>query len=220
MSAGYQVFNANGIEIINSNDPMLFVLANGTNAPGVFGTSIPYSGWPEPPILLIRPRPGVWLGGFTLRYTSANSAYLEVGDQGYDWALCVSSKSGLIQPIGKSGLEVYDATGKITFSSNIPFARIVNILTIKGPYSTTGAPINTSASIVGFSQMPWIMMRDAGTSFPFPSNGDGATFEQFLISVNSNFTIMSARLTDSLAAQYNPFQNGNMYFPLCLIPGL
>lgn len=233
MTVGYQVFNADGIEIINSNDPMLFVIANGSSPAKSWNDIISlvtfsYSGWPEPPIVLIRPRPGIYYGNFSLKYLSANSAgiFLDTGNQSslsfpaFDWAVCTSSRSGLINPAARYGLEVYDENGKLTFSSSMRFARIIKIQSIKGPYSTTGSPINQSSALSGFSEMPWVMMRDAGTTLPFPANGDGAVSISFSFSINAALSLFSARLDDSVAPQYNQFQNGNMYFPLCLIPGL
>lgn len=226
---GLQIFNDQGIEIINSNDPMPFVFAKGTvlsqpdNSYRGWQQIVNYSGWPEPPVVLIRPRSSSnYYGGFRIRYISPTQFAFTVGGTTFDWVACASARSaGLVPPANGYGIEVYDENGNLTFSSAMQFPRIITIQAIKAPYTTSGGSlVNTSATIgANFTSMPWLNLADVKTSLPFPANVDGASYEAFSVNVSADFKTLRARLSDTLVAQYNQYQNSNMHIPMCVIPG-
>lgn len=234
MSAGLQVFNKEGVEIINTNDPNLVVISRGTMAAWAGGgipapeVTVSYQGWPEAPFFLIRPRPGLWYGAATMFKRSNNTVSLSLSSGNmntfaraeFDWALCCSPKASKVEPVSNFGLEVFDDNGDLIFSSNNLYPRIINIQRIKGPYSLTGGPINQSVTIDKvFTEMPWVNIRDACLSYPHPAGPDGSYSEEFSIMISSDFKTLSARISDSLSPEYNQYQNGYMYYPLCIIPG-
>lgn len=229
MNSGIQVFNAFGVEIINSNDPMPFVFARGSRyvSPNFYETSIPYSGLPESPVIMIRPVSGYWYGSPYIMYRGGNTVTFSIYDfvnqvsPPCEWAAVASAKAANTNPSEKFGIETFNEEGVTTFSSARLFPRIISIESIKGPYTDgRGNVINTSAQVQGgFSSMPWIVLSDFKSTRSFPSNVDGASSESFAFNISSDFRTMNARLSDSVSPQYNQFQNSNMRIPMCVIPG-
>lgn len=229
MSTGFQVFNEQGIEIVNSSDPMPFVWASGTVDGSVETTVVlNYPGWPETPVVWIRPRAGNFYSFNMYRYsdgtlrfgafnTSQNGLNYRVP---YDWAVTASASAIGYGGGGGDGygIEVFDAQGRVTFSSTKRFARITHIQTIKAPYYPGG--MTTTAGIsYPFSEMPWLQMNMACSTLPAPA-GEYAISESFSVSVSSDFRTLTSKLSDTIVEQYNQFQNSNIYFPMALIPGL
>lgn len=214
MSAGFQVFNENGEEILNTNDPMLVVVATGNSTGQVL--SIPWPYWPEPPTLFIQPQAESWCGGLLI-FRNPQSGNAEIYCAGvFKYALCVSSYRAPIVQSANYGLETYDEQGRLIFSSNYSFARILKIASVPGPYTDyRGNIVRQSTPISGFTTMPWVIMNNASLTLPTEISS-----VEFLVKINSGLTTLTVTLGDSIMESYNQYYLKNMYFPLANIAGI
>lgn len=219
MTSGMQVLNEAGVELVNTSDPILLVVERGNETTMPAG-GIPWRAWPACPIVFVRPRaPETWVGGFLLNRFNNGNVFISCSGK-YEYVICTSASNYGIGSIGTSGLEVYDDNRKLLFSSNYQFARIKQILKVAGPYTTDrGVLVQQSAAFAGFSKMPWIGIRDATWSLPYPA-GDGAASEIFTVKINSAFNVLTTTLSDTLNNNYNQYSSSFMYYPLAEIGGI
>lgn len=220
---GIQFFNDAGIETVNSNDSTMVVVASGNK--GTIVSRLPWSAWPEPPTIFIRPTPGIWLGGFSMNKGADNTVIMGAQGyglgQGFDWVACCSSSNPAAQkPTTNFGLETFDANGKLMFSSNQRFVRVKTIASVLGPYTSyTGTIISQSVPISGFTEMPWVNIRDACVSYPIDHGEYGSWPEAFLFTINASFSVLTVTLGDTYMNNYNQYYNKYMRFPLGFIDG-
>lgn len=214
MSAGFQVFNENGEEILNTNDPMLVVVATGNSTGQML--SIPWPYWPEPPTLFIQPQAESWCGGLLI-FRNPQSGNAEIYCAGvFKYALCVSSYRAPIVQSARFGIETYSENGRLIFSSNYSFARIRTIVGVAGPYTDSRGVLRPqSAAFSGFTIMPWVIMNNACLSFPTEMSS-----VEYLMKINAGMTTLTVTMGDTLFNSYNQYYGKTMYFPLATIAGI
>lgn len=230
-NAGVQLFNEQGIELLNTNDPMLIVMDHRLDV--VFGSGLgsillPYSGWPESPTILIRPRAGAWYGYFMIQREGNNvRVWLDTRLIGispitpFDIAVACTPKASGMQPSQGYGLETFGPTGELLFSSAFRFPRIRQIARVPGPNLQVAGSTTSAAITYGADSMPWVIARDATQSVAF--SGGAASIPSavgFYFSVNAARTSISVRADDTTNNSNNQYWGRFLRFPLCIIQGI
>lgn len=231
-SVGVQIFNDQGIELVNTNDPMLVVLDYRLDVyfpNGGFGSVlVPYSGWPESPTVLIRPRAGAWYGWFRLEREGDNvRIWLDTRLVGvssispFDVAVACSPRAAAVRPSQGYGLETFGPDGQLLFSSAFRFPRIRQIAQVPGPNLQVAGSTTSAAITYGADTMPWVIARDAMQSVAFASSEPStASAVGFYFSVNASRTAISVRADDTTNNRNNQYWGRFLRFPLCIIQGI
>lgn len=221
---GLQVFNQTGTLIIDTNESVLNVVHQGImsyNSSDGRWYEFTYTGWPEPPTILVKPNPGEWVGGMICYRHSTNRCRVSMVAYNRPIIACTTSPNSIpIMTGDKFGIETFDANGNLTFSSNRLFPRILQIPYVSGPYGSIGSStfIRTT-NITRLTEMPWIIATDAGVSYSYPV-GESVSATGFIVRVTENLQQLQVSMGDQINLQYNPNYNKIMRFPLCTVPGL
>lgn len=214
----FQIYNKEGIEVLNDKDPMMLVVYSGTQDT----LSIPkvWAAWPEPPTVFIRPKPDVWCGAFNMFRRANDNIQVYCGGE-FDYVICCSPTSWFPGGVRTFGLETFNEDGSLLFSTNSRFARITTITRIPGPDTSgqpgVGQPI-TSAALTGWTSMPWFNVGQAAYTAQLAQE-DYSWQLAYLVTINAALTQMRMTISDNIGRNLNPLYGRYAYFPMGFIEG-
>nr|WP_313036579.1 hypothetical protein [Achromobacter ruhlandii] len=233
-TANFLTYTPSGVEQLNARYPHLRVVASGSAGADIYGGTIAIPDlWPECPIFMIRPAVGVSVGGFVIfqrnPYTTPQTGVRYQSNGPFDWAL--ASTQGTPISIGPSnvGLKMWDESGRLTFSTQYKYPRIVSIASVPSP-PFGNAPMSSAVGMSGWGAMPWIIANDLIYVYEGPDGtGGGYSPAAFAATVNGSLSVLTVEMRSSdewsptgfgLQPSYNPYASRPLRLPLCVIPGL
>jgi hypothetical protein len=180
------------------------------------------------PLLLLRPDPGAWVGGHSMY----SDHFLLACGGGCDYAL-FSNEGAPVSWGDGAGIQIFDGSGNLTFSSAYRFARIKNIVqhVFPGGGGETRQEIGTGVGLDEFGRRPWVVAADFTLSRE-TGNGEGSSFPAFGYTMempgNGDTLIVGWRHADdwSTWANWSDIKHRDIYdvrpmnIPLCHIPAI
>jgi len=233
-TSNFVTYTPSGGEQLNALYPHLRVVATGSAAADPYGGTIAIPDlWPECPVFMIRPSAGVSVGGFVIfqrnPYSTPQTGVRYQSNGAFQWAL--ASTLGTPISVGPSnvGLKMWDESGRLTFSTQYKYPRIVSIASVSAP-SFGNAPMSSSVGLSGWSSMPWIIANDLIYTYEGPDGtGGGYPTAAFAAVVNGGLSALTVEMRSAdewsstgfrLQPAYNPYASRPLRLPLCVIPGL
>lgn len=230
MAIGIKTYTPDGKEQLNSAIPNMRVVATGIapTAIAIGRISIPDL-YPESPMLLIKPAPGVFVGGVQCfqRNSLIGNCFQYQSNGSFQWALCSTVGNPVSIGDGKVGLKMWDVNGQLIFTPQFKYPRIQSLVSIQSPPYSQSAT-SRSVSFQPLANVPWIIAQDATMVFEVSGGGDMG-FPPFCYSLAiggalNSLTVQMRNTDDFSPSGYqaaNDVFNGKlMRFPLCDIPGL
>lgn len=230
MIAGFESHSVNGVVQINSESKTASVVARGSvttnNFAGYFGNAtITFpTGLTAPPLLLLRMPANAWICCY---YTSNKEAFISAPpNTTVEWML--ASNQGVPESDGSNvGLQLFNESGELTFSSSYRYPRIVAEVSQLMPQFYAGPMAH---AIPALASRPWLVANPLNFSYEAPDGGSGSYPPYaFTARVNAQNTVITLECRGS--ELFVPVANGtdirNMspysFFPLrvsvCVIPG-
>lgn len=247
MPAGFQLIHPTyGTSTIDSDRVAARLVQYGTLYINVTG-AIPSAPYPaglagSAPLFLVRPDAADgWLCGFCMdfsNFSSPNAVFL-TGNGGHTFEFAYVSNRGVPIVHGSgSGLELYNGSGQLTFSSNHRHPRIHQIVTCNlTDFFISGSRTIANFNLPFYGTRPWLLSSDfvysswanggndiptAGHQYGCRLSAAGTTltveiFDEFGNPTN-NWT-GSGTLAQRIAAAGSPFATRPIRIAICTIPG-
>lgn len=174
------------------------------------------------PLVLIRPDPGTWVGGFA----QGPDNFALTGSGSFDYVIFSHEMPGI--PWGDGvGMQIFDEQGRLTFSSGYRFPRIQQIR--QHSFSDVRQEIGTGVGPDSAGRRPWVEISDFGYS-KWANTGE-MTFYRFMYTLempgDGSTLIVGWRNATFLdlenykdAKAYDVFTHRPMNIPVCHVPGV